>query len=682
MKSRLFRVALLLGGLGMVGCAKGAQYPQTSAFHPEIDDSLPLSFEFSAKNVAASCNAEIADFSRRMDAIAALPATARTFVAVVREMELLRAESSNRLRPINFLQYVSPEEDVRSAAGECEMKLSQSLVELYAREDLYRVVRSVVEKNEKLDARDAQLLRSTVQRFVRSGLEFSPERRNLFITTRKTLIQLESRFKTNLDEWQDGLLVSRKELAGLSADYVATLEHAPEGKYLVTLDYPHYFSFMEEARDADARKRLEYKFNRRGGLQNVKLLERALRLRQELATMLGYKNYAEYMLDRAMAQTPARVNEFLEKIEAARRKSVEADLQEMLATKKRDVGMPCAERIESWDLRYYDNRLRKAKYGIELQKLKEWFPLDTVIHGMFSIYETLFGVQFVPVEGPKWHEDVKLFRVMQQGQIRAYFYLDLFPRKGKYGHAASFTLLNGMQERNGAYRAPISAIVANLTTPAEDHERLLTLDEMETLFHEFGHIMHQTLTTVRYASFSGTNVKQDFVETPSKMFEMWLWQPATLKLMSGHYRTGKRLSDDVLQRIVASKLHDAMGRHLRQAALATVDMIYHTSPYVDTTAVYARVMRDIRMVPIQEGTYPQASFEHLMNGYGAAYYSYLWSEAVAADMFGRFKREGLTNPGVGADFRQWILEPGCTRDPYKLVHGFLGREPNPDALWQ
>jgi len=192
--------------------------------------------------------------------------------------------------------------------------------------------------------------------------------------------------------------------------------------------------------------------------------------------------------------------------------------------------------------------------------------------------------------------------------------------------------------------------------------------------------MHQTLTTARYASFSGTNVKQDFVETPSKMFELWLWQPAMLKKMSKHYRTGKSLPDDVLQRIAESKLHDAIRRHLGQAALATVDMIYHSSPDVDTTSVYAQAMRDIRMVPIQEGTYPQASFEHLMNGYGAAYYSYLWSEAVAADMFGRFKREGLTNPGVGADFRKWILEPGCTRDPYVLVRGFLGRETNQDAL--
>lgn len=681
MKSRIFRIGLLLGGLGTWGCGKGAEYPKIYDAPLEIDDSVPFSFDLSAEHVSSSCKTEIADLLRHMDAIAALSAENARFVTVAREMELYHAEFSNRLLPIMFLKYVSPSADVRSAAGECEIRMGQSMVEVYGRDDLHRIVKAVVEKKEMLDAQDAQLLQSTLNRFVRSGLELAPEKRKVFSAKKKTLIELESKFQTNLDEWKDGLVVSREDLAGLGADYIATLERVSGGKYLVPLDYPHYYPFMDEAQDANARKRLEYKFSRRGGLRNVKLLERAIRLRHELATMMGYQNHAQRVLKSTMAKTPERVEEFLEKLTRALEPSARADIAEMLAAKQKDLGKECAGRIESWDFRYYDNQLRKAKYGITPQKLKEWFPLDVVVRGMFSIYENLLGVQFAPAEGPTWHEEVTFFRVMEQGKTRAYFYLDLFPRPGKYGHAASFTVQKGMKERSGAYRAPVSAIVANFTPPTEGQEPLLTHDEVETLFHEFGHVMHQTLTSVRYASFSGTNVKQDFVETPSQMFESWVWQPETIQRISRHHRTGEPLPADVIAKLVASRLHHMGSRRLRQVALSAVDLMYHTSPGIETTSVYARIMRDIRRVPIQEGTYPQASFTHIMNGYGGTYYSYLWSESIAMDMFQRFQQEGLSSPGAGADFRRWILEPGCTQDPDELVRGFLGREPNHEALW-
>ncbi len=259
--------------------------------------------------------------------------------------------------------------------------------------------------------------------------------------------------------------------------------------------------------------------------------------------------------------------------------------------------------------------------------------------------------------------------------------MDLFPREGKYNHAAAFTLTNGHTLADGTYFAPSSAIVANFNPPSQDKPALLEHSEVETLFHEFGHIMHQTLTRAKYATFSGTNVKTDFVEAPSQMLENWVWRKETLVGLSGHYRTPtKPLPDDMIDRLVGAKRADAGIHYLRQLAFANIDMIYHTAENVDSTEVYKKAMKEIMLVPIQEGSNPHASFGHLMGGYDAGYYGYLWSEVYAQDMFTRFEKEGFSNAKTGMDYRKGILEPGSERQPFDLIKGFLGREPNEEAF--
>ena len=263
----------------------------------------------------------------------------------------------------------------------------------------------------------------------------------------------------------------------------------------------------------------------------------------------------------------------------------------------------------------------------------------------------------------------------------AKFYMDLFPRKGKYGHAAAFTLTSGHETAEGGYLMPMSSIVANFNAPSEGEPSLLTHNQVETLFHEFGHIMHQVLTRAKYATFSGTRVKRDFVEAPSQMLESWCWEKESLQKLSGHYKdTSKKLPDELIQKMVDAKLANVGITYLRQVMFATLDMEYHTHSNVNTTEVYARLAKDIMLVPIPDGTMPQASFGHLMGGYDAGYYGYLWSEVYAADMYTRFEQAGLLDEKAGSDYRKWILEPGGEKPPLDLISGFLGRQPNQDAF--
>ncbi|HVE14221.1 MAG TPA: M3 family metallopeptidase, partial [Elusimicrobiota bacterium] len=259
----------------------------------------------------------------------------------------------------------------------------------------------------------------------------------------------------------------------------------------------------------------------------------------------------------------------------------------------------------------------------------------------------------------------------------AHFYMDLYPREGKYKHAAAFPLVSGRLLAGGAYQQPAAAIVANFNKPTAEAPSLLTHQEVETFFHEFGHIMHMTLTKAKYARFSGSGTAQDFVEAPSQMLENWVWRPEIVKRLSGHYKSpAKTLPRDVLDRMIEAKNLDSGLKYLRQAFFATYDMALHLGTDADPDALYARLMEEISLIPMTPGTRPAASFGHLMDGYDAGYYGYLWSKVYAQDMFSRFEAEGVMSPKLGALYRKEILEPGGGRDEAVSLRAFLGREPS------
>lgn len=641
-----------------------------------------LKFDLSAEEIESVSNVEKEKLHATINQIAALRDTAATFENTVLKLDHASAEFSNVLTPVMFLKYISVDEKVRGAADKVETSVQQMFVDIFVREDLFLAIKAAQKHSKNIKPEETKLLDEYLVGFKRNGLELPAEKRATFIEKKKQLVLIEAEYNNNLTKETEFVEFSKEDLAGLPENYVASLEKTPSGKYKVTLSYPHYFPFMDNATNAEARKTLEFRFHNRGGAKNKQLLEQALGLREELAKMLGYANHASFVLERRMAKAPEEVDRFLKSLSTKLIQKGKKELGELSALKVKHTGDSKDPEIHAWDWRYYDNHLKKSKYQVDNEKVREYFPLDTVVAGLFDIYQTILGVRFVEEKNvPVWHPTVRKFRIERSGKAVAYFFMDLFPREGKYGHAAAFTLIGGYKKTDGTYELPCSSIVANFNPPAATTPSLLEHSEVETLFHEFGHIMHQVLTQARFSTFAGTNVKTDFVEAPSQMLENWVWNKEALTKLSGHYKNpSEKLPDELIQKLLALKHVNTGIRYLRQLSFATLDMEFHTKSKVNTTEVYARIMKDLMQIPIQENTLPQASFGHLMGGYDAGYYSYLWAEVYAQDLFTRFQSEGLLNPKTGADYVKWILEPGGEKEPDQLISGFLGRAPNSEAF--
>ncbi|MEK7745395.1 MAG: M3 family metallopeptidase, partial [Elusimicrobiota bacterium] len=417
--------------------------------------------------------------------------------------------------------------------------------------------------------------------------------------------------------------------------------------------------------------------------KNKERLSEILGLRAEAARLLGYKTHADYVLEERMAQRPSEVFSFLERLRVPLRAKGLAELKTLAALKKAEEGAKSDGVIRAWDWRYYHNQLMKTRYQVDQQKLKEYFPMDLVVEQMLAVYQELLGLKFREiVPSGAWHPDVRRFEISDSrtGVSIGRFYMDLYPREGKYKHAAAFTLIQGRVLPDGSYQKPSSAIVANFNKPTAEAPSLLTHDEVETFFHEFGHIMHQTLTRAKYQRFSGTSVARDFVESASQIFENWVWKEEILTRLSGHYQDrSRKLSKEMIKKLVDAKLVDSGLKYLRQNFFGTYDMTLHTLGAQDTTALYAELMGEISLIPMSPGVLPETSFNHLM-GYDAGYYGYLWSEVFAQDMFTRFEGEGLLNEKTGRDYRRQILEVGGSREESESLRAFLGRDPGEEAF--
>lgn len=648
-----------------------------------IDDSLLVGYTYSPAEISSICTAEQGRLIDRLNQIGSQNKSTATIASSFLALELATTEFFNVINPVTFLKDVSTDEKVRDVAAECNEKIGQLFVEIFAREDLYGVLSAVAATAGTLEAPEKRLVDETLSAFVRNGLALSPEQRRIFIEKKQQIISRQESFNRRVAEGtKEFVLVEASQLEGLSPEFVAGLEKSGT-KYKIKMDKATVLPFLENARNEAARKAVDLKYNNLGGKENVDDLEAAVRLRHEAATMLGFKNHAAYVLDRQMSKTPEKVISFLGPLVERLKIIGEADLAEFRKIKQAEFPGSSPE-INAWDWRFLANQRKKTQFQIDGQKIKEYFPLQTVLNGMFEVYQALLGVTFTEVpNAATWHPNVKLYRITRDSKTVAYFYMDLFPRDGKYNHFAAFELLKGYVQPNGMYRAPAAAIVGNFSPPSATTPSLLEHDEVETMFHEFGHIMHQTLTTAKYASLSGTSVMTDFVEAPSQMLENWVWKKSVLEKLSGHYKNpAEKLPGELIDKMLAAKTVNSGITYLRQASFALIDMTYHTSANVDgkSTQIYTDISKSTMLVPIQDGAHPQAGFGHLMGGYDAGYYGYLWSKVYAEDMFTRFDNEGLLNPKTGGEYVKWILEPGGVPNPFDLIKGFLGREPNDEAF--
>ncbi len=612
-----------------------------------------------------------------------VPGDQRNFANTVKAFETASAVFSEQTQALVFQAYVSPDPAVQAAAQKVEAEAGTYGVALWARPELYEAIKQYADKGEALQGEDKRLFDTMMRGFKSSGHGLAPEDKARLQTMQERLSVLATEFEGNINADKGGMDMSLEDLKGLPDDFIKGLQKTPEGKYRVTLKYPDYIPFMKYAESNTLRQQLQLKYQNRAVEKNEPILAEALRLRNQSAKLLGYPSYPDMALEGRMAETPQKVWDFLNSLWPILR-TQDKDLKDLLEIKKRTD--PTAQRVESWELSYYSDKLRKERYALDSEEVKKYFPVDRVVAGTMNVYQRILGVKFTEVASPDvWHQDVRLFRINDgaDGHEIGYFYLDMHPREGKYSHAAAFTIVQGRELEEGGYRKPVSAMVANFPKGAPGEPALLPHSDVETFFHEFGHLMHQTLTTAKYASQSGSSVAQDFVEAPSQMLENFVWQREVLDEISGHYQDEtKKLPDDLFDKMIAARNFGNGLHYLTQLAYAMIDMLYHTAVPADTSRLFNQMMEVIGLVPVQPGAHSEASFGHLMGGYGAGYYSYLWSEVFADDIFSKFEKEGLFNPAVGMAWRKEVLEKGSSRSEMESLKAFLGRDPSPAAFFK
>ncbi|GIU92818.1 MAG: oligopeptidase A [Acidimicrobiia bacterium] len=581
-----------------------------------------------------------------------------------------------------FMGYVHPDPDTRAAGKEAEAKLETWQVELTFREDLYRAVKAFAEtpRAAELDGEWRRFLDFLLRDFRKAGHELPAASRERLRELANRLVQLGVEFERNIAEHRDHLEVTIDDLDGLPEGYVDTLEPGDRpGTFRVTMAYPHVVPFLENARRRDLREALSRKFNSRAVAENRPILEEAVAIRREIAEIFGQPSWAHHQLDERMAKTPEAVEDFYRRLRPPLTEAARREIAKMAALLEADTG---DSELQVYDWRYYDTQIRKSEFGVDPAQVAAYFPLEAVIDGMLEITGEVFGLDYQQVDAPVWHPDVTTYRVYDRdtGEEIAHFHMDLFPREGKFSHAAAFPLVPGRRLADGSYQRPMAAIVANFTKPTAKRPSLLQHSEVETLFHEFGHILHQVLTRAELVRFSGTNTERDFVEAPSQIMEHWVWKADVLRRFARHHQTGEPIPEELVDQLVAARRLNIAVATLRQMVFGTLDLRLHdATPDKDLDRILVEAT-EVGLLPLQEGTFFPASFGHLLGGYDAGYYGYLWSEVYGDDMFSRFEEEGYLDPRVGREYREKILERGGTRDGIELLRDFLGREPNHRAF--
>ncbi|WP_348719927.1 oligopeptidase A [uncultured Alcanivorax sp.] len=601
--------------------------------------------------------------------------------------------------PAGHLNAVAQNEALRNAYNSCLPLLSEYGTEVGQNAQLcaaYQALRDSDEWNSLSEAQQKDI-DNTLRDFRLSGVDLPDAKKAQYMANSKRLSELTSQFSDNtLDATQawTKLVTDEAELEGLpdsaKAGAADRAKAADKEGWLLTLDAPVFIAVMSHCKNAELRKEMYVAWTTKasdqgphaGQFDNAAIMDEILKLRHEQAQLLGFANFGEESLATKMARDVNEVIRFLEDLARRAKPQAERELAELRAFAA-DQG---ADQLEPWDIGFWSERLREARYSISEEELRPWFPADTVINGMFAVVGKLFGIQFRQRDDvDTWHEDVRFYELVDDdGSVRAAFYLDMYARTGKRGGAWMDDARIRRRRADGSLQTPVAYLTCNFAPPAGGKPGLLTHDEVVTLFHEFGHGLHHMLTEQDVSGISGINgVAWDAVELPSQFLENWCWTEEGIALISGHYETGEPLPKEKLEKMLAAKNFQGAMQMVRQLEFSLFDMRIHAE-YQQGMDIY-QVLKEVReqvavIQPPAFNRFPN-SFGHIFaGGYAAGYYSYKWAEVLSADAYSRFEEEGEFNEDTGRSFRSEILAKGGSREPMELFKAFRGREPSVEPL--
>jgi len=676
--------------------------PDTASPNPLLNLSFRIPFDqIRAEHVQPAVAELLRDARQRIDAVAA-PAEPRTFDNTLTALDAATERLDEAMAVVRHLESVATYPELRTVYNAVQPEVSAFYSGIPLHAGLWQAIRSyaATEEARALTGPRRRFLTKTIDTFKRHGADLDAEGKARLEAIDIELATVTTKFSQNvLDSTNAFELVVADEagLAGLPPSAVAAARASAEQKGLAgwrfTLQAPSYIAVMTYLDDAAIRQKMYHAYAVRasqGEHDNRAHLSRILELRRAKAELLGFRNFADLVLYDRMAHTGHRAEEFLKDLKRKTEAQFVRENRDLLAFRRSLEGEDAPE-LQPWDVGYYAEKQRAALYDFDEEELRPYFPLERVVAGLFETVERLYGIRVNQDPGvPVWDPQVRYYRVADRdGGFIGGFYADWYPRENKRGGAWMDALITGYPGSDGSdgFRPHLGLICGNLTPPLKDRPALLTHQEVTTIFHEFGHLLHHLLSRVEIRSLAGTSVAWDFVELPSQIMENWTWYREPLDLFARHYQTGEGIPAGLFEKMVRARNFRSANGQMRQLGFGFLDLALHIDydPARDGGAVeYARdILQQYSPAPLPPDHAMAAAFTHLFSspvGYGAGYYSYKWAEVLDADAFTRFRARGIFSPEVGAEFRDTILARGDSEDPAELYRKFMGRDPDPNAL--
>jgi oligopeptidase A len=666
--------------------------------NPLIQLGFEIPFdEIEAQHVVPATDGLLVNAQAAIDAIAADQGS-RTYANTLGALEAATEMLERAMTVVGHLESVATSDALRDAYNATRPRVSAFWSGLAMNDALYQAIRAfaTTEEASALPPTEKRFLQKTLDDFRRHGAELGPGDKAKLQAIEVELTKLTTEFSQNvLDETNafELILTDEDKIAGLpeSAKEAAAENASAKGVegWRFTLHAPSMIPVLTYLDDAGIREQVWRAYNTRavsGARDNRRIIGKVLELRQAKAALLGYADFSDLVTEDRMAKLGTKAKAFIDDLRERSQEAFDRENQELQAY-RREIESESAPALEPWDVAYYSEKQRQAKYDFNEEELRPYFPLDRVLEGLFATARALYEIEIVERDAAAWDSEVKSYAIRERdGTMVAAFYVDLFPRENKRGGAWMNSLISAAY-REEAPLPHLGLFCANVNPPVGGKPALLTHREVETLFHEFGHLLHHCFSKVSVRSLAGTNVAWDFVELPSQIMENWCWERSGLDLFAAHYETNQRVPDDLYEKMVRARTYRAANAQMRQLGFAAVDLALHQSfdPSKDGDAMaYGRdILQGHSATRLPEDYAMLAGFGHIFAhpvGYASGYYSYKWAEVLDADAFTRFKKEGITNPEVGRAFRDTILSKGNSEEPEKLYQDFMGRDPKLEPL--